>query len=76
MSSEIWGAAAVASGMWLIACVALIAGNTKLPTNGALWTLASSERVASHPTLVRRAFPGTVTVASKAELTQAAFSSP
>ena len=67
MSSGIWGAAAVATGMWIIACVTLVATDTRPPTNGVLWTLASSDKVASHPTLVRRSLPGTVAAVRTAE---------
>ena len=75
MSSDIWGAAAVASGMWIIASVALIGGDTTAPSNGVLWTLTSSEKVASHPTLVRRSFLGTVAATRMADIAETAIGS-
>ncbi len=57
MSSDTWGAAAVATAMWVIASVSLMGADTKASSNGVLWTLGSSEKVASHPTLVRRSLP-------------------
>jgi hypothetical protein len=59
MFSETWGAFALASGMWIIASIALIAGDTAGPSrSGTVWTASSSDKVASHPTLVRRSLPG------------------
>jgi hypothetical protein len=60
MFADYWGAVAVATGMWIIASVALIGGDFKAtPPDGIVWTATSSEKVASHPTLVRRSLPGT-----------------
>jgi hypothetical protein len=60
MSSETWGAVVVATGMWLIASAGFIGTDAKAPRpDGVLWTSASSDKVASHPTLVRRSFPAT-----------------
>jgi hypothetical protein len=55
MSSETWGAVALAAGMWVIAAASVIGLDTR--HDGVLWTVASSDKVASHPTLVRRALP-------------------
>jgi hypothetical protein len=57
MLTDNWGAFAVATGMWIIASVTLIASDAKTPPDGLVWTSASSDKVASHPTLVRRALP-------------------
>jgi hypothetical protein len=46
--------------MWLIASAGFIGTDAKAPRpDGVLWTSASSDKVASHPTLVRRSFPAT-----------------
>ena len=57
MSSETWGAVALAAGMWVIALGSVIGSDTLGRPDGILWPLASSDKVASHPTLVRRALP-------------------
>jgi hypothetical protein len=58
MTSETWSAAALAAGMWIIAAGAVIGSDARTPrADGVLWTVASSDKVASHPTLVRRALP-------------------
>ena len=57
MSSDTWGAVALAAGMWVIASASVIGLDTRAPHDGVLWTIASSDKVASHPTLVRRALP-------------------
>jgi hypothetical protein len=48
MSPDTWGAAAVATAMWVIASVSLMGPDTKASSNGVLWALGSSEKVASH----------------------------
>jgi hypothetical protein len=45
--------------MWIIACVAVFGSEPRLPADGVVWTSTSSDKVASHPTLVRRSLPGT-----------------
>jgi hypothetical protein len=70
MSSETWGAVALAAGMWVIASGSVIGSDTLGRPDGVLWTLASSDKVASHPTLVRRALsqrPGQVRTAAADE---------
>ena len=57
MLSESFGAVALATGMWIIATAAIIGDMKSTRPDGALWTTASSEKVASHPTLVRRSLP-------------------
>jgi hypothetical protein len=60
MPAETWGAVAAATGMWIIASVCLVGADAKAARpDGVLWTSASSEKVASHPTLVRRSLPTT-----------------
>ncbi len=58
MSSDLWGAVAIATGMWVIGSINLIgSAGTVTPPNHVVWTASSSEKVASHPTLVRRSLP-------------------
>jgi hypothetical protein len=62
MPTDTWGAVAAATGMWIIASVCLIGADAKASRpDGVLWTAASSEKVASHPTLVRRSLTATHT---------------
>lgn len=70
MSSDTLGAATLGVGMWMIACGAVFFGDTRPPTNAIIWTTASSDKVASHPTLVRRSFPGTPAAIRTADLIQ------
>ena len=71
MVTDNWGSFAVATGMWIIASVTLIASDSKaLPPDGLVWTAASSDKVASHPTLVRRALPSTPAPVRTAALSQ------
>jgi hypothetical protein len=58
MFADYWGTVAVATGMWIIACAAVIGGDTRtIRPDGVVWTVTSNEKVASHPTLVRRSMP-------------------
>jgi hypothetical protein len=60
MSSEIWSAAAAATAIWIIASFTVISTAPKpARPDGVVWTLASSDKVASHPTLVRRSLAAT-----------------
>ncbi len=69
ISSQVWGTVAAATGMWLIASVALIGADGRAARpDGVLWTTASSDKVASHPTLVRRTLPWTPGVVRTATL--------
>ena len=70
MSSDTLGATTLALGMWVIACGAVFFGSSGPPANGMIWTAASSDKVASHPTLVRRSFPGTPASIRTADLSQ------
>jgi hypothetical protein len=70
MSSDAWGAATLAIGMWVIACRAVFFGHSGPPATGVVWTAASSDKVASHPTLVRRSFPGTPASIRTADLSR------
>jgi hypothetical protein len=71
MSSDTWGAVALAAGMWVIASASVIGSGTGAPQDGVLWTIASSDKVASHPTLVRRALPEKPTPVRTATLGEA-----
>ena len=70
MFADYWGAVAVATGMWIIACAAVIGGDTRTIPDGVVWTVTSSEKVASHPTLVRRSLPRTSDAVRTAALDQ------
>jgi hypothetical protein len=60
MTSDIWGAFAVATAMWVLASVTLIGADARVARpDGVVWTAASSDKVASHPTLIRRSLAGT-----------------
>jgi hypothetical protein len=69
-SGNTWGAAAVATGMWIIACVAVFGSEPRLPADGVVWTSTSSDKIASHPTLVRRSLPGTAAAIGTTKPTQ------
>jgi hypothetical protein len=69
MLTETWGAVAVATGMWVIASVAYVGGEAPaVRSDGTVWTASSSDKVASHPTLVRRSLPGTPALVRIADL--------
>ena len=70
MPGDTWGAAAVATGMWIIACVAVFGSEPRLPADGVVWTSTSSDKVASHPTLVRRALRATTAAIGTTNPTQ------
>ena len=70
MPGDTWGAAAVATGMWIIACVAVFGSEPRLPADGVVWTSTSSDKVASHPTLVRRSLPATTAAMGTTKPTQ------
>ena len=70
MPGDTWGAAAVATGMWIIACVAVFGSEPRLPADGVIWTSTSSDKVASHPTLVRRSLLATTAAIGTTKPTQ------
>ncbi len=56
MNSELWAGLAMATGLWMLVLVALVSPPpTSQPKE--LWVATSSDRVRSHPTLVRAAAP-------------------
>ena len=55
MPTNLVAAAIAASGVWAISAWTLITANASTPRE--LWTMTSSEKVKSHPTLVRAAVP-------------------
>jgi hypothetical protein len=61
MTSDVWAAVAGATGMWITGAMTLINTDGRHDTTGVVWTSASSDKVASHPTLVRRSLPSTPT---------------
>jgi len=42
----------------------------RLPADGVIWTSTSSDKVASHPTLVRRSLPATTAAIGTTKPTQ------
>jgi hypothetical protein len=61
MTSDVWAALAVATGLWITGALTLINTDAGHSAGGVVWTSASSEKVASHPTLVRRSLPSNST---------------
>jgi hypothetical protein len=55
MTSDIWAGLAMATGVWVLIGVALLSPPASPPKE--LWVGTSSDRVRSHPTLVRAAAP-------------------
>ena len=53
MSSEAISGLVMATVLWVVAAVAVMSGPTKPPAE--VWVVTASEKVASHPTLVRAA---------------------
>lgn len=53
MSSEAISGLLIATVLWVVAVVAVLDGPTKPPSE--VWVVTASEKVASHPTLVRAA---------------------
>ena len=68
MTSDVWAALAVATGMWITAALSLTNGDAGHSPGNVVWTSASSEKVPSHPTLVRRSLPTTSTPVRTAAL--------
>jgi hypothetical protein len=56
MPSNMLAAAVVATGVWVAFAVAMLVGTLHGPRQDT-WALTSSDKVASHPTLVRTAAP-------------------
>jgi hypothetical protein len=55
MSTEMLAGLVAATGFWIIVAVAVVGGPTKLPNE--VWVSTASDKVPSHPTLVRAADP-------------------
>jgi hypothetical protein len=55
MPTNLVAAAIAASGVWAISAWTIMTADGSTPRE--LWTLTSSEKVKSHPTLVRAAVP-------------------
>jgi hypothetical protein len=53
MSSHVTSSLVMATVLWVVAVVAVLGGPTKPPSE--VWVVTASEKVASHPTLVRAA---------------------
>ena len=64
MPINLAAAAVLATGFWAIAAGTIITHDGSAP--GELWTLTSSDKVPSHPTLVRASVPRSLTSARDA----------
>lgn len=53
MSSDLTSALVMATVLWVVAIVAVVGGPTKPPSE--VWLVSASDKVPSHPTLVRAA---------------------
>lgn len=62
MSSNTLAGFVFATGFWIIAGYALVSEPNK--PQGHIWTSASSDQIASRPTLVRAAYPRILAAAS------------
>jgi hypothetical protein len=54
MTSDLWAGLAMATGLWVLIAAALVSPPATTPSE--VW-VATSDRVRSHPTLVRAAAP-------------------
>ena len=70
MPTNLVAAAIAASGVWAISAWTLITANASTPRE--LWTMTSSEKVKSHPTLVRATVPRSLAVARETYLVRVA----
>jgi hypothetical protein len=55
MTSNTWAGLAMATGLWVLIAAALMSPPVDAPSE--VWVATSSDRVRSHPTLVRAAAP-------------------
>ena len=55
MKTNLVAAAIAATGLWTISAWTILTAETSAPRE--LWTVTSSDKVRSHPTLVRAAVP-------------------
>jgi hypothetical protein len=55
MTSDLWAGLGMATGFWMLMVVALVSLPANVPSE--VWVATSSDRVRSHPTLVRAAAP-------------------
>ena len=70
MPTNLVAAAIVASGLWAISAWTMIVGDGSSPRE--LWTMTSSDKVKSHPTLVRAAVPRSLASAHETYLVRVA----
>ena len=56
MSSNVIASAVMAAGVWVVFAWTIV-GGVQLNPQAHAWVSTSSEKVASHPTLVRAAYP-------------------
>jgi hypothetical protein len=72
MPTNFVAAANPATGIWAISAWTIVAADAPSPRE--LWTVASSEKVRSHPTLVRAAVPRSLASAREAYVVRIAKS--
>ena len=71
MPTNLVAAAIAASGVWAISAWTIITADGSTPRE--LWTMTSSEKVKSHPTLVRAAVPRSIASARETYLVRVAM---
>ena len=72
MPTNLVAAAIAATGVWAISAWTIVAPTARSPSE--LWTVASSDKVRSHPTLVRAAVPRSLASAREAYVVRMAKS--
>ena len=65
MSRDVVGAAVVAAGVWTVFAAGSM-GFIPMAPRGHAWVVTGSEMIASHPDLVRVAYPSVTAAAPKA----------
>jgi hypothetical protein len=55
MNFNIWAGLVLATGLWAVVAATALSG--PFPPRSELWVATSSQKVKSHPTLVRAAYP-------------------
>ena len=70
MSTNYVAAAMMATGLWAVSAWTVFSADGSTPRE--LWTVASSDKVRSHPTLVRAAVPRSLASARETYLTRVA----
>jgi hypothetical protein len=55
VNSELWAGFLVATGLWIVLAAAAVSG--PFGARSEIWIATSSDKITSHPTLVRAAYP-------------------